>query len=474
MSFHHNTIRKYTAALISFFNNIEIQYSTSSQVLKTKKIPLQYKSKEKANILEHITEEELQHGMHNVLPKASSSINGLAKNQEHQTNQSNKIGRYVTNDEMEYMYNSVNYVFDYSYIVKCRGMNEATQIIEQILPMFNPIVYLDIWDADNLNEPTRVPLILQSTDIETEEYDDLSSNIVTIIFNLELFGNVYQPLKTMPKIKQFQLYVNNIINEDTAINDKMIEWNTDGIDIANNTLSDEIFNLDNPQNMSNVKSMISNVYKSKLVRLDEYIRSLQISNVQYADGINKYYELDTYIDDIPSENSKVVIEYGSNSNDPMEVLHYINGKLSRIDFYKDKSNYSKTIDNTDAYILYVYTNDILTSTSYFEKGNDFNFYNYINTEEINQIIYADGASEYFPIIGDDTDIPSANSIVQINFKGSYDYPMDIVRYKNGKIVRIDKYEKASYYNETGTGRSSYIDLIYTNDDLTSTIVHKIN
>ena len=65
--FHHNTIRRYTLALLDFFNDVEIQYKDSNGALVTKKIPIQYRNKEKYEMMDKSFQQEISGNME-VLP----------------------------------------------------------------------------------------------------------------------------------------------------------------------------------------------------------------------------------------------------------------------------------------------------------------------------------------------------------------------------------------------------------------------
>lgn len=222
--FHHGTIRKYTAAIINLFNSIEVQYKLTNDEVHTKIIPIKYSSKEKYKELDNKTTEQILSGNTNVLPRSNLSLISMSKSTERSTNKNLKIGRYKNNEVMEYMYNSVAYDFEFELVFQCRGMNEATQIIEQIAPKFNNTVNVDIWDAQNLDEPSRIPLVLNDIAFDQEEYSEISSNLVTLTFSLTLSGNLYPPIKTFDRIKEFDLYINEVESENTATRVFMKEW----------------------------------------------------------------------------------------------------------------------------------------------------------------------------------------------------------------------------------------------------------
>jgi len=208
MAAHHGTIRKYTAALLNYFNELEIQYEDSSNNMLTRNVPSKYGNIEKFDILDGLTDEQIKSGNHNVLPRASLVLSTTVKSDQRVTNKNNKINTVSGTDEFEYMFNSVPYEFTYELSVMCRGMNEATQIIEQIAPQFNPTVNIDIWDGANLHEPTRVPMKLLDIGFQPSEFEELSTNIVTVDIGLSIIGNLYPPVRTIDRIKDFKIYLN--------------------------------------------------------------------------------------------------------------------------------------------------------------------------------------------------------------------------------------------------------------------------
>jgi hypothetical protein len=130
--------------------------------------------------LDNFSTEQLLAGNTNTLPRGAIALSTMIKAEQRTTNKNLKIGKVKGENTFEYMYNSVPFEFTFELAIMCRGMNEAAMIIEQIAPKFNPTVNIDVWDAENLNEPTRIPVKLLDIGIESNEYDELSSNIVTV------------------------------------------------------------------------------------------------------------------------------------------------------------------------------------------------------------------------------------------------------------------------------------------------------
>lgn len=218
--YHFGIIRKYTAALLEMFNNLEIQYKDSAGNTRSKNVPITYSTKEKSNIFDKYTVEQLQSGNYNVLPRASLALTSLMKNTERTTNKNVSINKIKNENTFDYQYNAVPYDFNFDLNVKCRGMNEATMIIEQVLPFFNPVYNIDIWEIDTLDEPTRIPIILLDVSVENDsEYDEFSQNLMTVNFGLLLKGNIYPPVKSIERIKELKMRIfdNTISNNKKTI-----------------------------------------------------------------------------------------------------------------------------------------------------------------------------------------------------------------------------------------------------------------
>lgn len=225
MIFHHNSIRKYTGALLETFNAFEIQYKTTTGELN-KKIPIVYAVREKGQILDPYTYSQLTEGNYNILPRANLSLVAITKADNRVQNRNHKINTFRDDEQLQYSFNSVPYEFSYSLSFHCRGMNEAAMIIEQIAPMFNPTVEIDIWDALNLDVPTRIPVRLLDISLEPSPYDELSSNIITLECGISLMGNLYQPIKSYGRIKEFEMTV-SASNNGKIEQDFIHNWDVD-------------------------------------------------------------------------------------------------------------------------------------------------------------------------------------------------------------------------------------------------------
>jgi hypothetical protein len=108
----------------------------------------------------------------------------------------------------DFSFNAMPYEFAYELEVQCRGMNEASMIVEQIATKFNPTYTLRINEVPNQTTPTTIPVQLLDIDIQASEYEDISMNLVIISVGLSLKGNFYPPITSMEQIENVDMFVN--------------------------------------------------------------------------------------------------------------------------------------------------------------------------------------------------------------------------------------------------------------------------
>jgi hypothetical protein len=230
MFYHHNTIRTYTGALLNLFNDLEVQYKNSLGEVTSRNIPIRFASKEKSKILDEYTTEQLTSGNYNVLPRANLAWSNMIRAEQRTTNKHIKINTKANENTFEFLYNSVPYEFTYELTIMCRGMSEATMIIEQIACKFNPIINIDVFDATNLDEPTRIPVTLLDIGLEPSEYEELSSNIINVNVGLSIKGNIYPPIKSIERIKEFKMFLNESLEDNFNNYKKKTVFSYDVID----------------------------------------------------------------------------------------------------------------------------------------------------------------------------------------------------------------------------------------------------
>ena len=200
--YHHQTIKRYTSAMLSLFNDIHIVRTDENGVVERDSVvPIKFASTQKAYTLADEDYDQLRESNYNVLPRFSLGISGMTAGKERDTNKLNKIGKLdVSTDPNEkaiWSYNSVAYNIDFELSILAKTFTDLTIIIEQILPMFNPTYNMKFRDLDFHEEYRTVPIRLNGVDMDLDVDLDLDGDVrfVTATMSLTVEANLYPSIK---------------------------------------------------------------------------------------------------------------------------------------------------------------------------------------------------------------------------------------------------------------------------------------
>ena len=192
--FYHEKIRKSVALFGRLFNNIYvIRKNSAGAVLNQLKVPLSYAPRQK--FLERIRENPELLGDTKVaikLPRMSFEITSFTYDNTRQlTKLSNFMAAGSTIQQRQKFYSPVPYNINFQLNVFAKNQDDALQIVEQILPTFNPQYTLTIKPIPK-EYPTfkeDIPIIIQSlafSDDFEAAMEQRRSIIYTIDFEMKV------------------------------------------------------------------------------------------------------------------------------------------------------------------------------------------------------------------------------------------------------------------------------------------------
>jgi hypothetical protein len=208
---YFNSIRNYTLSILDAFNNIKQWTKNEDGTHKESKIPITFGNYEKSIALEDIDKETYLSGNFNFIPRIVITFQGMNKAPERTTNKFQKISKKLFHDdgtkELQFGYNSVPYNFQYNMVIQARGLNQAFQIVEQIMPRFRPTYPISIQEYPIFDEMTLTQLDAEDPEFEIiDEFDETDVNIITVTIPLNLRGNLYMPLQVSGPIETVHLF----------------------------------------------------------------------------------------------------------------------------------------------------------------------------------------------------------------------------------------------------------------------------
>ena len=215
-TYYNEAIRKTVVAFGSLFDEIFVQRRDSAgNTIKKFMVPISYSSKEKfIRMLDEYPNtkgqvdggrsgESTRAGIASILPRMGFVINNINFDSTRKRNTIYK--RYKQKSptgEVDTQFAEVPYTVGFSLSVVSRTMDDALQIVEQIVPYFTPEFTVTLNFSD-MNTKIDVPIILNSVTPEID-YEGDTSTQRSVIFNLEFTAltYVFSPVKSQKFINR--------------------------------------------------------------------------------------------------------------------------------------------------------------------------------------------------------------------------------------------------------------------------------
>ena len=207
--FYHETMRKVVVAFGTIFNNINIVRTNSSgAVTQSMKVPLAYGPKQK--FLTRLREDpNLNKKVALTLPRIGFEISGIAYDPSRKLNSIQKFKKTNNSDSgktMSSQFMPVPYNMDFEFVVMAKQSDDALQIVEQILPFFQPDYTITLNDNTSMGTTRDVPIILTGVTYEDSYDGDFNDRRVltyTMSFTAKFY--LYGPVTDQKVIKQVQV-----------------------------------------------------------------------------------------------------------------------------------------------------------------------------------------------------------------------------------------------------------------------------
>ena len=207
--FYHETMRKVVVAFGTIFNNINIvRKNSSGGVVQSMKVPLAYGPKQK--FLTRLREDpNLNKKVALTLPRIGFEISGIAYDPSRKLNSIQKFKKTNNSDSgktMSSQFMPVPYNMDFELVVMAKQSDDALQIVEQILPFFQPDYTITLNDNTSMGTTRDVPIILTGVTYSDEyegSFEDRRVLTYTMSFTAKFY--LYGPVTDQKVIKQVQV-----------------------------------------------------------------------------------------------------------------------------------------------------------------------------------------------------------------------------------------------------------------------------
>ena len=213
--FYNESMRRMTIGFGQIFNNIQIKRRDSSgNITQSIKVPLAYAPKEKflARLDAQPNLQEREFAI--TLPRMSFEITGISYDSSRKLTRVQKFKHVKAGKEgkvLNYNYTPVPYNISYNLYSFTASAEAGLQIIEQILPFFQPDFTVTVNAIPELNIKRDIPIVLNTVNYEDTYSGDFSQRravIYTLGFTAKTY--LFGPASTQKVIKETQsdIYTN--------------------------------------------------------------------------------------------------------------------------------------------------------------------------------------------------------------------------------------------------------------------------
>lgn len=195
---YHEIFRKTVVAFGTLFNNIELR--RTDEVMK---VPLAYGPKQKFLARLDQNPDPTNKRVQITLPRISFEINGISYDSSRKVSPTQKIKIAKDNDENKNVFMPVPYNLSFELAIISKNQEDGLQVLEQILPYFQPHYNLPVKLLPDVNETKDVPVVLNSIDYEDDYEGDFSTRraiIYTLQFTVKTY--LYGPVTDSKVIKK--------------------------------------------------------------------------------------------------------------------------------------------------------------------------------------------------------------------------------------------------------------------------------
>ena len=215
--FYHESIRKVIVSFGTMFNNINlVRKDNSGNISQSMKVPLAYGPREK--FLVRLNEDaDLTKQVAITLPRIGFEIQNLEYDSARKLNRVQRFKKVkgAKAKQLDAQYMPVPYNLSIELYVMAKQSDDALQIVEQILPYFQPDYTLTINDNVAMDSKRDVPIVLNSISYEDNYQGDFTTRralIYTLSFTAKFY--LYGPVTSSKVIKTVQVdqYTDSEVN----------------------------------------------------------------------------------------------------------------------------------------------------------------------------------------------------------------------------------------------------------------------
>ena len=204
-------MRKVIISFGTLFNNINlVRKNNTGAIVQTMKVPLAYGPKQKW-LSRLDADASLNTKVAITLPRLGFEIQNLSYDPARKLNRVQKFKKVKSSSDdsnkLDSQFMPVPYNLDMELYAMAKNSDDALQIVEQILPFFQPDYTLTINDMADMGVKRDVPIVLNSISYEDSyrgDYAEKKSNHLYTAFHCKVLS-IWDPVTSAKVIKTVQV-----------------------------------------------------------------------------------------------------------------------------------------------------------------------------------------------------------------------------------------------------------------------------
>lgn len=188
--FYHEILKRTVVAFGNLFNGIQIQkVDKNANVINVMKVPLGYGPTQK--FLARLTQQsELDQPTQITLPRMSFEMTSLQYDGTRKTPPTQMFKTLDNGEKLKKVYLPVPYNVGFELNIMSKLNEDCLQIVEQILPYFQPSFNTTVELVDQIGENRDIPIVLDNINFTDDYEGDFSSRRI-LIYNLTFTAKTY-------------------------------------------------------------------------------------------------------------------------------------------------------------------------------------------------------------------------------------------------------------------------------------------
>jgi len=209
--FYHQNIRKTIVAFGNLFNTITVKHKDGDNNSYSEiRVPLAYGPTQK--FLARLEQQaDLNKPIAITLPRLSFEMNSLKYDAARKSSVAQSFKALSDDNKIKRVYLPVPYNIGFELNIMSKLNDDALQIIEQILPFFQPAFTVTIDMIDSIGEKKDIPIVLDDISFRDDYEGDFSTRrilLYTLQFTAKtyLFGPISDSTESIIKKVQVDMY----------------------------------------------------------------------------------------------------------------------------------------------------------------------------------------------------------------------------------------------------------------------------